>query len=90
MKNRAKVKNLPTDYDADAIRATQNCGKLRRKSVAIATKTFGREKIYDADAICAMQNRGKVRRTFVDISTLGKKKNSLPYDELSSILPRFL
>jgi hypothetical protein len=56
MKNRAKVRNLPTDYDTDAIHVTQKCGKLRRKSVAIATKNFGREKIYDADAICAMQN----------------------------------
>jgi hypothetical protein len=61
MNNRAKVKNLPTDYDADAICATQNCGKLQRKHVAIATKMFGRDKIYDADAICAMQNCGKVK-----------------------------
>jgi hypothetical protein len=60
MKNRAKVKNLPTDYDADAIRATQNYEKLRRKSVAIVMKMFGREKTYDADAICVMQNHGKV------------------------------
>ena len=61
MNNRAKAKNLPTDYDADAIRATQNCGKLQCKSEAIATKTFGKEKTYDVDAICATQNRGKVQ-----------------------------
>jgi len=54
--NHAKVKNLPTDYDADAIHATKKCGKLRRKFMAIAMKRFGREKSYDADPICAMKN----------------------------------
>jgi hypothetical protein len=54
----------------------QKCGKLRRKSVAIATKTFGREKkrAYDADAICATKNRGKVRRTFGNSHPLLKPK----------------
>jgi hypothetical protein len=74
MKNRAKVKNLPTDYDTNSICTTQNCGKLQRKSVAIVTKTFGRDKIYNADAICGTQNHGKVRRNFFDIATLGPKK----------------
>jgi hypothetical protein len=77
MKNRAKVKNLPIDYDIDAIRVTHNCGMLRQKNMEIATNTFGKDKICDADAICAMKIHGKVQQTFIAIATLVKKNHKL-------------
>jgi hypothetical protein len=36
------------------------CGKLRCKSMEIATKIYAKKKTYDTDSVCATQNRGKL------------------------------